>query len=481
MPEVLLTPEVALLPEAASLEDGLDRIAECLEQPKGLRVLIVGLARSGLSAGKLLARRGAQVTGTDRAEALDGAAALRKEGVRLVLGGDHPELIGQADLVVLSPGVPLESVMPREAARRGVLLLGELELAHRLCPAQVVAITGTNGKSTTSALCAHLLGRAGQKVFLGGNIGNPLSELGLCVEKVDWAVVEVSSFQLEHLSSPEAFVPHAAIWMNLTEDHLDRHGTMEHYGQLKRRLFEGQGQRQFGVFFQDDPQVVRLAAGLCGQRLGFGRDRSQLKDGGVWFRGRELFVLGGPSYTLRSIRLVGGHNAENAAAAVAAVLSCGADPGTIQEGLDTFPGLPHRLEPIAEINGVRYVNDSKGTNVDSTVKSLESFSEPILLIAGGRGKGTGYQKLRKLVKERVRHLILIGEETENIAGDLDGCAEIHRCGAMVEAVQLACQLAQPGDVVLLSPACASFDMFRDYNHRGQVFAEVVRGLASRAG
>jgi len=459
----------------------VDSIDKRLEHPAGLKVLVVGLARSGSAAARLLAGRGARVLGTDRGESISGASDLERAGVELRLGGDYPELVPEVEMLVLSPGVPLSAPLAQEAQRLGVPVLGELELAARLLRKDagppLLAVTGTNGKSTTSALSAHLLAGDGRRVFLGGNIGRPLCELLLGGQTVDVAVVEVSSFQLEHLSDPRAFVPRVAVWLNLTPDHLDRHASLQNYAAIKRRLFEGQGPADSAVLFTDDATVRESGLGLRGRLLGFGRDAAELPEDGMLISGRGLSVIGEAGhYTLTAPRLAGDHNAENAAAAALAVAALGVAPAAIQAGLDSYPGLPHRLEPVGEIAGVRYINDSKGTNVDATAKSLTGFGSSVILLAGGRGKGSGYQKLRAAVGRHVKQLILFGEEADRLAVDLEGCAPVRFVAGMAEAVNLASQLAQSGDVVLLSPACASFDMFSDYAQRGRVFTELVSAL-----
>ncbi len=465
----------------------MEHLAHILASLAGRRTLVVGLARSGRAAALVLAGRGAQVTGTDRQASPEGLEPLRAAGVELVLGADRPELATQVELVVLSPGVPLSAPVPRAALAAGVPVLGELELGARLCGLPALAITGTNGKSTTTALCAHLMARAGLAPFLGGNIGRPLCDLLLLPAAARrayrWAVVEVSSYQLEHLSSPEALAPRVSIWLNLTPDHVERHGDLETYAAMKRRLLAGQDARAAAVIFRDDPIVARAAEGLACRVLGFGHEPARLQPGDARIQGRQLVIASRElRLELGNPRLAGSHNAENAAAAVLAVLEAGAgvDAAGLQAGLDDFPGLPHRIEPVRELDGVRWVNDSKGTNVDATLKSLGAFAEPILLIAGGLGKGTGYRPLREPVRQRVRHLILLGKDAPRLASDLDGCAPIHQVADLAAAVALARRLAAPGQVVLLSPACASFDMFRDFEHRGQVFAELVRALPEEA-
>jgi len=459
----------------------VERVKEILSSLEGRKVLVVGLARSGLAVAKVLAGLGADVTGTDRKESFDEQDQLEQIGVRLALGGDRVELVRDSDLIVLSPGVPLTAAIPEAARQERVPILGALELASRLIQLNqklpILAVTGTNGKSTTAALSAHLLELSGRKVFLGGNIGRPLADLLLQEDRVDLAVVEVSSFQLEHLSGPEYFVPQAGIWLNLTPDHLDRHGSLSAYAAIKRRMFEGQSAHQTGVFFMDDPRLPGQIDKLACQVKGFGRKPERLTDGCVLISGNDLALLGSDlSWRLNSSRLAGDHNAENAAAAIVATIAMGISQASIQAGLDSYAGLPHRLEPVREIAGVRYINDSKGTNIDATAKSLTSFSEPVLLLAGGRGKGTNFSKLCPIVSQRVSYLILFGEEAQNLARDLSGCAEIHMVASMAEAVERANDLAGAGEVVLLSPACASFDMFSDYAHRGRVFTELVQNL-----
>ncbi len=452
----------------------MDGWQEILGRLAGRRVLVLGLARSGQAAARWLARRGAQVTGVDRSADATLGAGLAADRVELVIGSEPVERLRGCDLLVLSPGVHLDHPMVLEAQRLGILVLGELELAARLLSAPMLAVTGTNGKSTTTALCAHLLRRAGHAVFAGGNLGEPLIS-SLEMPALDWAVVEVSSYQLEHLSQPGALVPSIAVWLNLTPDHLDRHRSIERYADCKRRLFEGQGSRESGIFFADDPEVFSRAQGLCCRRRFFGREPRHLAAGDILIQGRTLLAVGQDArWHLPDDRLLGDHNAENAAAAVLATREAGLPPDAIQQGLLDFVGLPHRLELVAERDGVRYVNDSKGTNVDSVVRSLSSFgASSIVWIAGGRGKGAPYTPLRPLIQAHVRHMILLGEDAERMERELAGSAACSRVEDLAGAVALARRLARPGEVVLLSPACASFDMFRDFEERGEVFRRLV--------
>jgi len=455
---------------------------DIISRPAGRRVLVVGLARSGRAAASWLARQGARVTGSDQRQQLAGLEELAGLGVDIVTGVDGSRLLPGMELVVLSPGVWMTAPVVQRARQEGIPLLGELELAWRALRQRqgraltLIAVTGTNGKSTTAALCAHLARSAGRRVFLGGNIGRPLLEI-LDEPGTELAVVEVSSFQLEQLSSERALDPQVAVWLNLTPDHLDRHGSLEEYAACKRRLFAGQGAEDSAVVFLDDEQVVSHTRDLPARLLGFSR-LEQRAAGGVLIAGERLRCGAGLGVILRNQRLAGEHNAENAAAALLAARAAGIDSSLWQQALDGYPGLEHRLEPVAEVGGVRFINDSKGTNVDATLKSLTSFTAPIILLAGGRGKGSDFRRLRPLVRQRVKQLLLLGEEAEHLARDLDGCAPALRVSDMRQAVQQAYRLARPGDVVLLSPACASFDMFSDYAERGRVFAAAARSLAA---
>ncbi len=443
------------------------------------RVLVVGLARSGIAAAELLARRSAHVVGTDLRRDLDGLGELENMGVELVLGSSESISLEDMELVVLSPGVAISNPVPGEALKLGIPVIGELELAWRLANIPTLAITGTNGKSTTTTLCAHLLESAGKRVFVGGNIGKPLSRILLDGNSdkpdFDWAVVEVSSFQLEHLSGTNGLVPKVAVWLNLTPDHLDRHGDMNSYQATKRRMFESMDETCTGVFFADDPMVQKASAGLSCRKKYFGRNTANREDLDAIISGDEIH-LGEYRISIHNQRLRGEHNAENTAAALLAVEAASVHAPEVYEAIDTYKGLPHRLEPIRQLDGVLWINDSKGTNPDATAKSLTGFDGDVILIAGGRGKGTGFKILRDVVTQKVSHLVLLGEQAPRMSSDLSGCAEIHLVSDLQEAVSLSNTLAGPGSVVLLSPACASFDMFRDYEHRGEVFTSMVKSL-----
>jgi UDP-N-acetylmuramoylalanine--D-glutamate ligase len=444
----------------------------------GKRVTVVGLARSGVAAARLCAREGAAVTVTDRRAEAELEAPLRAlpGGVRRRLGGHDLADFEGADLVVVSPGVPMANPEIEAARRRGVPVWGEVELGFRLLApgATVVGITGTNGKSTTTALTGALL-QADRPTFVGGNLGTPLCEHLLAGDRAAAVVLELSSFQLEGI---ERFHAHVGAVLNVTPDHLDRYPGVEAYAAAKARLFAAQQPEDFAIANGRDPRALAMASASRGDlyEFGFGppADGAARDPGGepgpgggeIWFtrrsRGPERFLL-------RNRALRGRHNRENAMAAALCARLLGVAGERVQAGLDAFQGLPHRLELVRERDGVRYVNDSKATNVASTLVALESFDTPIRLILGGQGKGEDYTPLRAPVAERCAGVYLIGEEAERLAAVVGG----ERCGTLERAVDAAASAARPGEIVLLSPACASFDQFEDYEARGRTFKELV--------
>jgi UDP-N-acetylmuramoylalanine--D-glutamate ligase len=444
----------------------------------GRAVTVVGLARSGVAACRLLQALGARVTGTD-ARAADvlsrDARALAGEGVRLVLGGHPGEAFAAAELVVVSPGVPAGAPALEDCRARGVPVLGEVELAYRTMTAEFVAITGTNGKTTTTALTGALMAESGRPVFVGGNIGRPLASDALDFPGDGWVVAEVSSFQLE---TTDAFRPRVAAVLNVTPDHLDRHGSLAAYADAKARIFRGQGPADFAVFNADDPGAAALAPRARSRVLWFSR-REPVREG-AWVReGWVTLRLGAgdqPVCRVDEIRLRGVHNLENVLAATACAGALGVPPERLRAAIRAFRAVPHRIEWIRERAGVAFYNDSKGTNVDATLKALAAFEEPIVLIAGGRDKGQRFDALAAAARGRVKAAVVIGEGRATLGPALRAVTRVEEAASMGEAVRLAAQLAAPGDVVLLSPACASFDQFRDYEHRGAVFAEEVRAL-----
>jgi UDP-N-acetylmuramoylalanine--D-glutamate ligase len=449
-----------------------------VEDFQGKNVLVVGLARSGLAAASFLRNRGARVTVTDRlTEAELGSAAdqARALGCTLVLGG-HPEgLFTAADLVVVSPGVPLDLPQLAAARGRGVPVTGEFELACRNLAVPLVAISGTNGKTTTTTLVGEILKRSGLRVYVGGNIGSPLIALLEEGELPELAVVEVSSFQLDIM---ETFHPRVAVLLNLTEDHLDRYPSFDAYVASKCRLFANQNEDDVAVLPAEDPLIM----GRCappGRKLLFSRRR---RSADAHLDGDRLVCRGARgethSYDLSRWQLAGHHNLENLLASVLVATSAGATPAAIQETINEFRGLPHRLELVHEWRGIRFYDDSKATNVDSVVRSLESFTQPIVLIAGGRDKGGSYGPLVSLVRDRVKMLVLMGESRFLMARAIGNLVCTVVVETMVEAVQMALRAAVPGDVVLLSPACASFDLYQNYAARGDHFRSLVCGLTA---
>jgi UDP-N-acetylmuramoylalanine--D-glutamate ligase len=443
----------------------------------GLRPLVAGAARSGVAAAKLLARHGADVRVCDHGDAAshaNAARALAEAGIACEWGRDDPALLNDRDFLVWSPGIRFEHPLAASARERGLPVLGELELGYLAARAPLVAITGTNGKSTTTDLVGALLRAAGREVEVCGNIGRAICEVAEHVSPSGLLVVEVSSFQLETV---QRLKPWIATWLNLTPDHGDRHGTFASYGAAKQRLFERQGEDDWAVLAFDDPEVMARRSG-SGSLLGFSSQRAL--DEGAWLED-GAFVLGWRGGRERllpraEMRLPGPHNVANALAALATLLPLELAPAVLREVLRTYPGLEHRLEPAGEVDGVRFVNDSKATNVGSMEVALQSFERPVVLIAGGRDKGQDFAPLAPLVRRAVKHLVLIGEGAPAMARAWSG-VPAERAATLAEAVASAGKAAGPGGIVLLSPGCASFDMFADYEDRGRRFKEEVRRLA----
>jgi UDP-N-acetylmuramoylalanine--D-glutamate ligase len=434
---------------------------------RGQRVLVLGLGISGQSAARFCAGLGAEVVAADERgrEALGELGDLESVA-ELALGGSLPDA-ASFDLVVPSPGVPVARYA--RGARR---VWGDLELAWRALSVPIVAITGTNGKSTTTRLVEALLRAAGLRVEAAGNIGAPA--LGLVGRPLDVAVLEVSSFQLETI---EGFRPKVAVVLNITPDHLDRHGSFEGYVAAKARILENLGPDDTAVLSADDPAVRSLARNTRA-RVRFFSQREALPVGACLDAGAILLREAGETIRipLEGFALPGVHNRENALAAMLAAQAAGADPRRAARALFDFRGLPHRTEIVRERAGVTWVNDSKGTNVGAALRSLESFAQPIVWIAGGKDKDLDFRPLAPVLKERARAAILIGQAAPKLAAALAGSVPLHHAGELERAVSLAAGLARPGDVVLLSPACASFDQFRSYEHRGECFRAAVAAL-----
>ncbi len=439
----------------------------------GKRVTVVGMARSGVAAARALHGLGAKVTVTDRKPLEQLQEQVRQLGspeIAVAAGGHPDRLFTGADLVVLSPGVPkLPQVLA--AKERGVPVISELELAWRLADAPFIGITGTNGKSTVTTLVGMMLRRAGRKVLVAGNIGNALTEDPALLRGQDWIVAELSSFQLEEI---ETFRPRAAAVLNVTQDHLDRYASMEEYGRAKARIFENQRPGDLLVLNFDDPLVRAFAKEAAGTVAPFSRLRRQ--NPGACVLEDRIVYDNRPVMAVREVRIKGLHNLENALAATALAIGAGADADSVAAVLREFPGLEHRLEPVREKDGVVYINDSKGTNVGAVIKSVEGFARPVILIAGGLDKGSDFSPLAELFRRKVKLLVLIGKAADAMERALGGSVETVRAADLREAVRTAHDRARAGDAVLLSPACASFDMFRDFEDRGRQFKEAVLAL-----
>jgi len=445
------------------------------------RVLVIGLARTGVATALFCASRGARVTATDartEKELSDAVLVLGKAGVVLELGGHRQELILDAGLIIPSPGVPADAPLLQFARSKGVTIWSEIELAYRFLKGRLIGITGSNGKTTTTSLIEHILRSAGFSTILAGNIGTPLIS---CVEKSSEktvAVAELSSFQLELI---EKLRPNISVFLNLTPDHLDRHHTLESYGAAKARIFQNQGESDSAVLNADDPGTTPYAPAKP-QVFWFSRKQrvaqgAFVKESEILFRreGTEEAIL-----KLADIPLAGAHNVENVLAAVAATKLAGAESAAIAKGVRSFAGVEHRLEFVAEIGGVRFYNDSKATNVDATLKALDAFPGRILIILGGKDKGSDYTVLQAPLRERAILALLIGVAADKIEKQIAGSVAIEQAGTLERAVETAAHAARAGDVVLLAPACASFDQFQNYEHRGRVFKELVHQLERQA-
>lgn len=456
---------------------------------EGQRAVVVGLARSGVAAAAFLARRGARVVATDRKparELSEEALRLPALGVELELGGHSAATLAGASLVVVSPGVPWDLPELEAARRAGAQVMAEIELAFRNLQGSVAAVTGTKGKSTTTAAIGAMLREAGRDVRVGGNIGEPLINLveGSAEETV--FVVEASSFQLE---GTQAFHPNVCVFLNLSADHLDRHPSFAAYAGAKARIFRNQDAADWAVVNADDPAVLSLARQGRGRLLSFSaaEDRPPLAErepGDVAFveNGEARLRLAGrveSLFPLASLRLPGRHLAGDLLAASAAARLLGAPAEAIARAVACFGGVEHVLERVAEIRGVSFFNDSKATNVEAARSALEAFAGPILLILGGRYKGGDFAALGPALRHRGRAVFTIGEARERVVGALADVVPVVWCDDLREAVELAYRGAKPGDTVLLAPACSSFDMFRDYAERGRAFKEEVLRLQSR--
>ncbi len=444
---------------------------------KDKKILVVGLARTGASVARFLAKRGAVVTITDMKDESALAPIIEKLSdleINYELGRHVDQTFLSSDMIVVSPGVPMDIAPLVLARKQGRLIISEIELAGNFIDAPVVAITGTNGKTTTTTLAGEIFKGCGYKAFIGGNIGRPLIDQVTSGEDVDFVVAEISSFQLEAIHN---FHPRVAVLLNITEDHLDRYATYQEYIDAKARIFENQTSEDFAVLNIDDP-IVASYDGRVKARVVPMSQQKELEQGIYYKDGFVTYAWEGTRdrFPTASFKLKGVHNIENIMAALASTLLVGCDSRSALAVLEGFSGLHHRMELVMVINEVAYYNDSKGTNVGSVVKSLESFAGNVTLIAGGKDKGGDYSPLAALVKERVKHLILLGEARQRICDSLGNLTDTHLVNSLEEAVLTAERLTAPGGIVLFSPACSSFDMFRNYEERGDLFASIVKGL-----
>ena len=447
---------------------------------KNKRALVVGLGKSGMAAALFLKQRGARVTVSDTRSAKELATqipALLEAGIMVESGGHGLLTFRRQDLLVVSPGVPLETPEVAQALALGLPVIGELELASRFLAGSIVAITGSNGKTTTTALTGKIFADAGLPTLVGGNIGLPVIELVSQSTAETWDVLEVSSFQLE---TAEQFRPRIAMVLNITPDHLDRHKTFERYAAAKARITAAQTAADFLVLNAEDKVTQMIAAKTRAQVFWFSSGR-RIKQG-AFVHGESLFFLAGeggkpePVLPLADIPLKGAHNVENVLAAVCAARLAGIAAESIRASVAGFKVVEHRLELVRSMGGVEFYNDSKATNVDATMKAVLSFARGIHLILGGKDKDSDYTQLAPLLRERVEAVYLIGTAAEKIGRELAGVVKMVESRTLVQAVDTAARAARAGDVVLLAPACSSFDQFENYEHRGRVFRETVLGL-----
>ncbi|MFH1829211.1 MAG: UDP-N-acetylmuramoyl-L-alanine--D-glutamate ligase [Pseudomonadota bacterium] len=459
---------------------------------KDKKVLVIGLGRSGIAAARYLANEGACVIAADikdASELTQAISALKGMGVKFRFGHDSLKLDDTCDMIVASPGVPLDLPGLTLLRAKGIPIIGELELASYKITRPIIAVTGTNGKTTTTSLIGHLLNKAGISACVAGNIGTPLIDVIDEAQRSDYVVVEVSSFQMD---TAPTFPAHIAVWLNATCDHIDRHGTFENYVASKAKLFAQMPSHGIGIYNAADDSVSHaVTASSCklipfdatGNLLARAHHHHGTADGFAWYESGSLCVRIGAEtahrYPLSKTTLPGPHNRENMLAALLAARLAGASYDALISGLLSFAGLAHRVQFIGEHMGVRYFDDSKGTNVGATMRALDVFSEPVVLIAGGRSKGTDFSPLAPQIKGKVKKLILIGEAADEMQTIFGMHTSTTKADSMDEAVKKASIAAEVGDVVLLSPACASFDMFKDYAERGNAFSDAVMRLSKK--
>ena len=443
------------------------------------KIMIVGLGKSGLSASRWLIREGADITiGDIRSEAeLDEEfyKEALKLGVRLETGEHKKETFVKSDMIVVSPGVPLDIGPLRAAKKRGIPIIGEMELASRFVGTPIVAVTGTNGKSTAVSLLESMIKDSGASLFVGGNIGAPLTDYVAGDRKADYVLVEVSSFQLDTM---ELFCPMISLILNISPDHLDRYSDYESYVQSKLKICQNQGPGNYAILNDDDSRLSCFRPGGKVSVLRYGMEKRENRN--AFLDGKVIIAqLPGKQvhyFDIKGFRLAGIHNLENLMGTILAGLTLDLEPDTIENSIRNFKSLPHRIELVGSVRGIDFYDDSKATNVDSAVRSVKSFEKPLILIAGGRHKGGDYMPLVKAAQGRVKKAIFLGEAKHLMARSFEGTIPFDLAESMEEAVAMAFSAAENNNVVLLAPACSSFDMFTDYAHRGRVFREKVKDL-----
>ncbi len=446
----------------------------------GIKALVVGLGRTGVATARFLSKKGAQVTVTERrhlSELREAAKEMESLGVQLELGGHRKETFLNSDLIIPSPGVSMYMEEIVEARRKGIKILSEIEIAFRFSQAPIIAVTGTNGKSTVVTLLGEIFRESNIDAFVGGNLGIPFIEAIEGGRSFKYFILEISSFQLEWI---EKFRPYIGVLLNITPDHLERYPDFKTYVDTKKKLFLNQKRSDFAVLNADDPTTKSVMEGIK-SRTFFFSGKEKVRKGAYLLKDKIVYVVGEiqKEIDIKNIFLRGRHNLENIMASVIVSSLCNCDDSAVRKTLENFKGLPHRIQFIREVSGVKYYDDSKATNVDAVLCALECFSSPIVLIAGGRDKGSDFSPLAEPVRRKVRALILMGEAKEKIAQQLKGSTDIVIVEDMKEAVEKAHLIAKRGDVVLLSPACASQDMFSDYAERGSVFAHFVKALEAK--
>ncbi len=437
----------------------------------GKRVLVVGLGKTGVATVRFLKEKGAVVFASDEKPASKLMYAISELGdlnVNMQLGEHTLDIMSQMDMVVPSPGVPPFNIILAEAAKRGIPILSEIELAWRFLKRPMIAITGTNGKTTTTTLLGKMLKKAGKAVFVGGNIGNPLIDYVNGKQEDDYVIAEVSSFQLQWV---ELLKPFISILLNTTLDHLDYHGTFKEYFSIKERIFKNQTGRDLAILNADDPLSLSLSKRILAEITCFSSSRKLTE--GIFLNGKVL-RFGNENYPLEMMRLPGVHNIENVMAALVAARKCGCYPSAIISAVEEFKGIPHRIEFVSQKNGVEFYDDSKATNVGAVIRALETFTGPVILLLGGRNKGGDFSVLADPIRKKVKHLILFGEAREEINSIIGGTVPTRCVVSLNDAVRFACDCSSYGNVVLLSPGCASFDEFADYKERGNYFKKLVR-------